>query len=73
MTIKEKQEKAIEEHNEIVETQSELRKQYEELEQNRLLKLGEVQAYTEILQAEEADVDENANEPKTPKKNQTAE
>jgi hypothetical protein len=51
--MKEKQEKAIEEHNAIVEDQSELRKQYEELEQKRLLKLGEVQAYTDMIKETE--------------------
>jgi hypothetical protein len=67
--MKEKQEKAIEEHNVIVEKQSELRQQYEELEQKRLLKLGEVQAYTEIIQAEST----NEEKPETPKRSKSVE
>lgn len=57
MTLQEKADKAIEEHNEIVDEQAKMRAAYDELEQKRLVLLGQVQALSELLSAEKTDED----------------
>lgn len=60
MELQEKADKAIEEYNKIVDEQAEMRSTYEELEQKRLVLLGQVQTLSELLSTEK---EENKSEP----------
>lgn len=73
MELKEKTDKAIEEYNEIVDEQAKMRAAYEELEQKRLVLLGQVQTLSELLSAEKSEVEEETEKKPAPKSGKAAE
>lgn len=73
MSLQEKTDKAIEEYNAIVDEQAEMRVAYEELEQKRLVLLGQVQTLSELLSAEKSEVEEETEKKPAPKSGKAAE
>lgn len=63
MSLQEETDEAIEEYNDIIDQQAELRKQYEELEQQRLVLFGKVQTLSGLLSQEKASEEEEKSEP----------
>jgi len=72
MSIQEKTDKAIEEYNSIVDEQAKMRTAYDELEQKRLVLLGQVQAFTELLSKEKSEDDEETDKAPAPKTTKAA-
>ena len=73
MELQEKTDKAIEEYNEIVDEQGKMRVAYEELEQKRLVLLGQVQTLSELLSTEKSESEEETEEKPAPKSGKAAE
>lgn len=74
MNLQEETDKAIEEYNGIIDEQDILKKQFDDLEQKRLVAFGQVQALSELLSKEKAKEQEAPQEkPKAaPKSNKAA-
>ena len=64
MTLQEKTDQAIDEYNAIVDQQTALKEQFDELEQQRLVLFGQVQTLSELLSQEKEESPEDKEEEK---------